>query len=129
MGKRSADPVDGLVGRSIRVHRLAAGMSQTDLGQKIGVTFQQVQKYEKGTNRVGAGRLTRIAHVLDVSVSTLFQTGDASDDAREPKGDSPLKLLAEPHALRLLQAFGEITDRKARLAIVALIEAMAAKRR
>ena len=129
MGKRSADPVDGMVGRSIRVHRLAAGMSQTELGQKIGVTFQQVQKYEKGTNRVGAGRLTRIAQVLGVSVSTLFQTGDASDDARAPKGDSPLNLLAEPHALRLLQAFAEITDRKSRLALVALVEAVAAQLR
>jgi transcriptional regulator with XRE-family HTH domain len=61
---KSATSIDKQVGLNIRVHRLAKDMTQEDLGEKIGVTFQQVQKYEKGTNRVGSGRLYQIAEIL-----------------------------------------------------------------
>src|SRR5215211_1737448 len=74
---KKPDPVDVEVGQRIRIQRLQSGLSQTALAEQLGVTFQQVQKYEKGVNRVGAGRLTKIAEVLAVPVSTLFGVHDA----------------------------------------------------
>ena len=72
MSVKRPDPVDVEVGHRIRIERLSRGLSQTALANQLGVTFQQVQKYEKGVNRVGAGRLTKIAEVLGVPVSTFF---------------------------------------------------------
>ena len=72
MATRNPMPVDVLVGQNIRICRLQKGLSQGELGQQIGVTFQQVQKYEKGANRVGASRLNQIANVLGVSLPSLF---------------------------------------------------------
>ena len=93
MAKKSPDPVDVEVGRRIRVQRMARGMSQTELGKRIGVTFQQVQKYEKGANRVGAGRLTRIATLTGRDprqVIDLFELCAAArivdEEARPPQG-------------------------------------------
>jgi transcriptional regulator with XRE-family HTH domain len=88
MSAKTPDPVDIAVGHRIRVERLSRGMSQTVLADQLGVTFQQVQKYEKGVNRVGAGRLTKIAEALGVPVSTFFTdqhmlnngSGTANDD-------------------------------------------------
>jgi len=73
MATRKPDPVDIDVWQRIKIQRLAAGLSQTELGDFIGVTFQQVQKYEKGANRVGAGRLTQIAGSLKIPVNTFFE--------------------------------------------------------
>src|SRR5438270_2624513 len=72
MSVKRPDPVDIEVGHRIRIERLARGLSQTALANQLGVTFQQVQKYEKGVNRVGAGRLTKIAEVLGIEVGTFF---------------------------------------------------------
>ena len=72
MSNKSATKIDKLVGRNIRVHRLAKDMTQEALGEKLGVTFQQVQKYEKGTNRVGSGRLYEIAEILEVPLKSFF---------------------------------------------------------
>src|ERR1043165_6658210 len=98
MPTRMPDPLDAMVGAKIRVFRIHKKISQTDLDEQLGVTFQQVQKYEKGTNRVGASRLARIAAVLDISVGDLFEAPGRTDD------DSPFHLLAEPGALRVLKA-------------------------
>jgi transcriptional regulator with XRE-family HTH domain len=119
---RKALPVDALVGRNIRICRLQRGLSQTELGRQIGVTFQQVQKYENGANRVGAGRLADIARVLQVPLVALFE-GSASA-GRGSRDDSAYSLLAHPHALRLTKAFHRIAGKKARLAVVHLIEAV-----
>ena len=73
MARRRDDVVDVLVGRNIRILRKQRRMSQTDLANKIGVTFQQVQKYENGTNRIASGRLFQIAKLLDVPVQALFE--------------------------------------------------------
>src|SRR5262245_52154816 len=78
MTPKKPDPVDVEVGQRIRIQRLQSGLSQTSLAEQLGVTFQQVQKYEKGVNRVGAGRLTKIAKVLDVPVSSFFGAHDTS---------------------------------------------------
>ena len=96
-------------------------MSQEHLGEKIGVTFQQVQKYEKGTNRVGSGRLYQIASIFEVPVTAFFEGGDAPTRL---KNSSPFDLLSDRVSLRMVQAFAEISDRKTRRALLALVESM-----
>ena len=80
MARRGPDAVDKLVGRNIRVLRLAKGLSQTELADELGVTFQQVQKYEKGTNRVGSGRLLKISGILGVKITDFFEGTDRMHD-------------------------------------------------
>jgi transcriptional regulator with XRE-family HTH domain len=100
-------------------------MSQTDLAARIGITFQQVQKYEKGTNRVGSGRLASIANAFGLPVAALFDgTPVGRRHAREP---SALRLIAAKEPLRLVQAFALIKNRSLRHSIVALVETVAAK--
>jgi len=118
---KSAGKIDQIVGRNIRVHRLVRGMSQEHLGEKIGVTFQQVQKYEKGTNRVGSGRLYQIASIFEVPVTAFFEGGDAPTRL---KNSSPFDLLSDRVSLRMVQAFAEISDRKTRRALLALVESI-----
>lgn len=127
MSIKRPDPVDVEVGHRIRIQRLAKGLSQTALANQLGVTFQQVQKYEKGVNRVGAGRLTKIAEVLGVAVGTFFN-GSQEIAEIQTEGDSdvsPLKLLTAPGAFRLLRAYATITDGGLRQSIVGLVEQVA----
>jgi transcriptional regulator with XRE-family HTH domain len=125
MRTKGPNPVDVEVGRRIRVHRMNAGLSQTELGDQIGVTFQQVQKYEKGANRVGASRLTQIATALNVPIPAFFE--GANKAAREGGPTSPTELLTRPHALRLLKAYSEIEHDGLRSAIVRLIESISSE--
>jgi transcriptional regulator with XRE-family HTH domain len=123
MPTKIPDPLDTMVGARIRVFRIHRRISQTDLADQIGVTFQQVQKYEKGTNRIGASRLSRIATVLGVSVGELFESpGEKSNDSTLLFG-----LLAEPGALRVLKAYTRTSDPRVRHAIAELIEGIADK--
>ena len=115
------DPLDVMVGAKIRIFRTHRGMSQSYLAGKIGVAFQQVQKYENGTNRVGASRLSRIAAVLGVSIGELFEPSKA-----KPAGSkSPLRMLAERDALRVLTAFSRMSNPRLRRSIAQLIESVA----
>src|ERR1041385_8436211 len=109
MSVKRPDPVDIEVGHRIRIERLARGLSQTALANQLGVTFQQVQKYEKGVNRVGAGRLTKIAEVLGIEVGTFFGGKEIlnTEQRAESGEDSPLKLLTVSGAFRLLRAYGD----------------------
>jgi transcriptional regulator with XRE-family HTH domain len=94
------------------------------LGDQLGVSFQQVQKYENGTNRVGSGRLYQIAAILGIHVSTFFNGGEMSD--RERSSESGLlDLLAEPQSVRLIRAFSKITDTTVRRSLVQLAEKFA----
>jgi transcriptional regulator with XRE-family HTH domain len=120
MGDRRRDAVDMLVGRNIRILRQDRGMSQTELGRKIDVTFQQVQKYENGTNRIGSGRLFKTASILGVPVTAFFE--GATQIASEDAGRS----LAEPHVLRMLQAFCALENMALRRSLAELTEHMAA---
>src|SRR5215475_12970074 len=95
--RKGPNPVDVEVGRRVRLQRMSAGMSQTQLGDKIGVTFQQIQKYEKGKNRIGAGRLTHIAAALHVPIAVFF---DGATEASRNSAASPAELLTRPHALK-----------------------------
>jgi transcriptional regulator with XRE-family HTH domain len=124
MSVKRPDPVDVEVGHRIRLERLARGLSQTALANQLGVTFQQVQKYEKGVNRVGAGRLTKIAEVLGVPVGSFFSGKEVLDSEvdRDVDQASPLKLLTVSGAFRLLRAYSEIEDSELRRCIVDLVE-------
>ena len=119
MPKKKPDLRDIEVARRVRALRLEKGFSQGKLGSALGLTFQQIQKYEKGTNRIGAGRLQKIAEVFDVRVAVLFGT---------PASDSPDRLfeLADTAAaLRLLRAFSRISSPKLKLALATLTEEIA----
>lgn len=108
-GKR-ATATDVAVGQRIRTFRKAAGLSQTELANQIGVTFQQVQKYENGRNRVGAGRLTQIANALNLPITNLFDDR-AGKPIKGPSTDSSLnELMTEPRAYKLLKEFSRIPD-------------------
>lgn len=121
MAKRP-DPVDVHVGQNIRIFRTAKKMSQSELGKAIGVTFQQVQKYEKGTNRVGSSRLSKIADILGVPVNRFFE--DGGRPMRGAQGADLTQLLSQAYAVRTLQALANVPPRS-RLALVTLIESMA----
>jgi transcriptional regulator with XRE-family HTH domain len=119
--KRQPNSADIQVGESIRAHRLMAGMSQNALARKLGVSFQQVQKYEKGTNRVGAGRLPQIAEIFDIPIGALFDTNaDMSPGAST--GTAPVKLIPDRNTLKLLTAFGGIAHRGIRHCLVDLVD-------
>lgn len=121
MSTKMPDPLDVMVGAKIRIFRIHRKISQAELAKQIGVTFQQVQKYETGLNRVGAGRLSRIATVLGVSIGELFGSpGDKLADSA-----SPFQLLAEPGALRLLKSYVRTSSPFVRRAVVELAEATA----
>ncbi len=110
-------PIDAEVGKRIRFRRIERGMTQTELADAIGVAFQQVQKYEKGINRVSASRLTMIAAVLQVPVASFFgEVGGA--------GSSPLDLLADDIAIKLLIAFSAIEDKRQRVAVLQIVESL-----
>jgi transcriptional regulator with XRE-family HTH domain len=131
MTKKSPNPIDKHVGSRVRMRRMMISMSQEKLGEKLGITFQQIQKYEKGTNRVGASRLQQIANVLGVPVGFFFEgapnvdasTGGFSESA-SPAYVSDF--LATSDGLALTKAFMKITDSKVRRRIVDLAEALAA---
>jgi transcriptional regulator with XRE-family HTH domain len=122
---RRADEIDGVVGDNIRLLRLDRRMSQETLAERIGVTFQQVQKYEKGANRVGASRLWRIAAVFEVPVGQLY-TGL---DAPTKQVRSPLRMIAKRDPLKLLAAFDKIKDPRMRRSIIVLVQMIASRLR
>jgi transcriptional regulator with XRE-family HTH domain len=127
VNKRSGDPRDTEIGKRIRALRLERGLSQTELGNLLGVTFQQIQKYEKGANRVAAGRLQRVAESLDVPI-TFFYSGSPSDSDGTSVNDTVdvgLGFLETAGAVRLVRAFSRIQDPEMRRALVELTEKIA----
>ena len=120
MPKQTTD-VDRLVGVRITALRKARGMSQTALGNAVGVTFQQVQKYEKGQNRVGAGRLREIARLLDVPVSAFFEENEPRANAQE----DVFGFLSGQGAIELLRAYAQIEDEQMRRDVLALVRSAA----
>jgi transcriptional regulator with XRE-family HTH domain len=127
MPRRSRDPRDLEVAKRVRALRLQRGISQTELGGILDVTFQQVQKYETGTNRISAGRLQQIAEVLDVPV-TYFYAGSDGTNGSEPKSpaiNGEFDLLQSAHAIRLVRAYSRIGDRGIRLKLLKLAETIA----
>lgn len=118
---KKPSPIDVLVGERIRLKRLMAGMSQGALGAKVGVTFQQIQKYEKGTNRIGASRLFRIAETVGVPIDYFF-------GGQPPVNSEPLPTFVMPmtaEALRLNRAFLSIKNERLRRRILDLVRTVA----
>jgi len=120
-GKKAGNPVDLAVGARIRNLRLRHKLSQADVARHLNITFQQIQKYEKGANRVGASRLSELAKLFGVSVDAFFSDGTGSAKSQQQSLDH----LTDRHAVRLVEAYQSLHDRKLRLAIVQLAEQMA----
>lgn len=127
---RWPDAIDVHVGSRIRMQRCFRGLTQSMLGQSVGVTFQQVQKYEKGTNRVGSSRLQAIADALGVSVSFFFEgASGASGELEEAAGQESEELrafLGSSEGLAFNRAFLKIRDGKVRRKFLGLVKALAA---
>ena len=123
MRKKQPDPRDLEVARRVRARRLELRMSQETLAGYLGLTFQQVQKYEKGANRIGAGRLLRIAEILKTDVSGFFpRSGSAADPSA-----SLFELVETSAALRLLRAYSRILNPSLKRALTVLAEEIAEK--
>jgi len=130
MIKKAPNPIDKHVGSRVRMRRMILQMSQEKLGDALALTFQQVQKYEKGTNRIGASRMQQIAQVLQVPVSFFFEgaPGACLPGDGEPSSPSFVSdFLASADGLALSRAFTRLKDAKLRRRIVDLVEEIAAK--
>ncbi|MQW86672.1 helix-turn-helix domain-containing protein [Sinorhizobium saheli] len=130
--KEKPEPVDVHVGRRIRMRRAWMQVTQVALAEAIGVTFQQVQKYEKGTNRIGASRLQQIANSLGVPVSYFFEDmpGAAADDGGDRSGQKSLQpeimeFVSSSEGLALIRAFSRISDERVRSRTLGLVKALA----
>ena len=131
MPTKAPNPVDKHVGSRVRMRRIMLGMSQEKLGEALGLTFQQIQKYEKGTNRIGASRIQQISGILQVPVSFLFDGAPGSVNAEgasvAPSPTYVSDLLATSEGLALVRAFSRIQDIKLRRSIVDMIEQITAR--
>jgi len=129
--KKQPNPIDIHVGSRVRLRRMMLGMSQEKLGEQLGITFQQIQKYEKGTNRIGASRLQHIARVLTVPVAFFFEdapaapaTGNAGM-AEPEQANYIVDFLSSAEGIQLNKAFVRLKDAKQRRRIIDLVRSMA----
>jgi len=127
--KKKPNPIDIHVGSRIRLRRNMLGMSQEKLGENLGITFQQIQKYEKGTNRVGASRLQAISGVLSVPVAYFFEDAPGSEGAAlkgfaEDGANLALDFCSSTEGLQLNRAFVKISDPKVRRRIIDLVSSL-----
>ena len=128
-------PIDVHVGQRIRQRRVLIGMSQTNLATAVGLTFQQVQKYERGANRTSASKVYEFATILGVTVPYFFEEMSAETSGRPKRGrpranvgEAEASLMESVETLKLVRSFYRITDTQARRHIVALIEELGTKR-
>ncbi|HEY9536932.1 MAG TPA: helix-turn-helix transcriptional regulator [Kiloniellaceae bacterium] len=123
------DPIDVAIGSRLRLRRLAMGFSQETLARALGITFQQIQKYERGTNRIFASRLFHLARVLRVPVAYFFHGLQAGGETKAAQGGAPADaadegvgdLFGRNDSLKLIQAFNRITDPSVRRQVYALV--------
>jgi len=130
MLKKTPNPIDKHVGSRVRMRRVLVGMSQERLGEALGLTFQQVQKYEKGTNRIGASRLQQISKVLGMPVEFFFEGSPQSDGEVAGFRDGAdttyvSDFLATNEGVQLNRAFLRIRDGRVRRKVVDLVSALA----
>jgi len=130
MAKKTPNPTDKHVGSRVRMRRMMLSMSQEKLGGALGLTFQQVQKYEKGTNRIGASRLQQISHILQVPVAFFFEGAPAPHGQTDGAMTAPSPtyvsdFLATSDGLALTKAFMRIKEPRLRRRIVDLVEEIA----
>ena len=130
MGSKTPDAVDRFIGARVRMRRILVGMSQEKLGEALGITFQQIQKYEKGTNRITVSRLHQIASVLGAPVSMFYEGapegGDGAPGLRE-RGAARYEtdFLASPEGVQLMRAFLRIKNSRVRRKLIELAVAFA----
>jgi transcriptional regulator with XRE-family HTH domain len=128
--ERSANAVDRRLGQRVRTRRLEIGMSQERLAEILGVTFQQVQKYEKGVNRIAASRLFAISSALDMPIARFFEglspvrRGAASAGVAEDADDYLQDALATPEGMQIMTLFASIKNPKVRRRVVDLVRAL-----
>ncbi|MFE1601377.1 helix-turn-helix domain-containing protein [Methylobacterium sp. ID0610] len=130
--KKAPDPIDRHVGHRVRVRRLLVGVSQEKLGDALGVTFQQIQKYEKGANRISASRLQQIAEMLGVPVGFFYEGAPRPESGHdEERPETPrlpaTDVLWTSQDLQLVRAFQRVTDPQVRRRLVSLVEALGGK--
>jgi transcriptional regulator with XRE-family HTH domain len=122
---KAPHPTDRHVGDRVRMYRIKAGMSQEVLGKQLGVTFQEIQTYEKGSDRIGASRLQQIAEILGVAVASLFE---GSPSAKPHEVDKEfVRFLGTSLGQRLVQGFMKIRDKEVRANLTHLIESISDK--
>lgn len=130
--RKSPDPMDLHVGGRVRLRRMMLGISQDKLGDALGLTFQQIQKYEKGTNRIGAGRLYHMSKILNVPINFFYEdfgneqqemVGFAEDQKEDSMGDF-MDLLSTPEGVQLCKSFSSIKDVKIRRKVLDLIKTL-----
>ena len=128
MSARGPTSIDQHVGARLRLRRSLLDMSQSELGEKLGVTFQQVQKYERGTNRVSASRLFHVARVMDVPISYFFEGLDSEGDSqlKGPDSETLYDFIASPDGLALASAFAGISDQTVRRRVIDLLRSLSA---
>ncbi|MET3560082.1 transcriptional regulator with XRE-family HTH domain [Bartonella japonica] len=124
--RKKPDPIDVYVGSRIRLRRNILGLTQEKLGEKLGITFQQVQKYEKGTNRIGASRLQAIAEIMDVPVSYFFDKGIHTQhlEGFAESDNDFMDFCSSNEGIQLMRAFTNISDAKVRRKIIDLAKAL-----
>ena len=125
MSARSPNKTDVYIGKRIKMQRLARGLSQTDVASRLGITFQQIQKYERGTNRVGAGRLQEMANLLGVTPAFFFEDGPRYKPGQSEEASETTELLANKYNLALTQAYDKIRSRGVRRNVLELVEGLA----
>jgi len=129
VNKKKPNPIDVHVGGRIRLRRNMLGMSQEKLGEQLGITFQQIQKYEKGTNRVGASRLQAISSILEAPVAYFFDGapggGGVEGFAEDGQTDYVVDFLSSSEGLQLNRAFARISDPNIRRKIIDLVRTLA----
>jgi transcriptional regulator with XRE-family HTH domain len=127
--KKQANPIDGQVGNRVRLRRMLIGMSQERLGELLGLTFQQVQKYEKGVNRIGAGRLFEVSRILGVPIDYFYEgvSGSLAGGGFSENEASPpvMEFVSSGEGLQLSLAFMKIKDPKLRKRVLDLVKQMA----
>ena len=122
---KKTNPIDAQVGNRVRIRRMLLGMSQERLGDLLGLTFQQVQKYEKGVNRIGAGRLFEIARILGVPID-FFYDGVGATLENPSEGTPPvMEFVSSGEGLQLSLAFMKIKDPKVRKRVLDLVKSLA----
>ena len=124
MAKKQANPIDVQVGNRVRIRRMLIGMSQEKLGDLLGLTFQQVQKYEKGVNRIGAGRLFEVSRILNVPVD-FFYEGVGAAGQPDSDGAPVMDFVSSGEGLQLALAFMKIRDIKVRKRVLDLVKSLA----
>ena len=126
MSARGPTSIDQHVGARLRLRRSLLEMSQSELGEKLGVTFQQVQKYERGTNRVGASRLFHVARVMEVPVSYFFEglDDDGASELKGPDSETLYDFIASPDGLALASAYSGIRDQTVRRRVIDLLRSL-----